>query len=90
MSIDITTDGKHEAAAETHLGRVIGITDSRLDIKSDDLTENSFSVVHDVRVTRNVSRCRVDDLRLGVTVRITTRKDDVREAIAIEWIDRVA
>lgn len=85
----ITTHGKHEAAAETHLGRVIGITDSKLVIKSEDAAETSFSVVHDVRVTRNGSRCSVYDLRLGVTVRITTRMDDVHDAIAIEWLERV-
>lgn len=88
MSIPFTTHGKHEAAAETHQGKIIGITDGKLIIKSDSHHEESFTVVHDVRVTRDGKPCGVDDLRLGVIVRITTRRDDELEAIAIEWIQR--
>lgn len=80
---------EHQAGVETHQGRVTGITDNRLVIKSGNLTEQSFSMVHDVRVTRNGRQCSVYDLRLGVAVLVSARNDDAHEAIAIEWIDRV-
>jgi len=89
MNMAITTHGKHEAAAETHRGKIIGITDCKLVIKSDTCEEQSFTVVHDVRVTRDGKPCNVYDLRLGVIIRITTRKDDEHAAIAIEWIERM-
>jgi hypothetical protein len=88
MNMAITTHGKHEAAAETHQGKIIGITDSKLVIKLGKCEEQSFTVVHDVRVTRDGKLCSVYDLRLGVAVRITTRQDDEHAAIAIEWILR--
>ena len=89
MNMAITTHDKHEEAAETHRGKIIGITDRKLVIKSDTCQEQLFTVVHDVRVTRDGKPCSVQDLRLGVVVRISTRRDDEHAAIAIEWVERV-
>lgn len=89
MTIVGTTHGKHEASAETHRGKIIGITGDKLVTKSDACGEEWFTVVRDVRVTHEGKPCSVHDLRLGIDVLVTTRKDDEHTAIAIECVKRV-
>jgi len=84
----LTTHGKHEAAAGSQLGRIVTITGDRIVTKSASNGERVHNLARDVRVTRDGKPCRIDDLKLGVSVRVTVRKDDEMTAIGIDCIPR--
>lgn len=89
MNSPVTTHGKHEAAADKHFGKIINLADGSLVTKSDVCGEQTYRLAPDIRVTRDGKLGRLEDLCLGTTVRITTRKDDESMAIEIECMQCV-
>jgi hypothetical protein len=84
----LTPHGKHEAAPGSENGRIVTITHDRIVTKSAMHGERVHSLARDVRVTRDGKPCRIDDLKLGVNVRVTVRKDDEMTAIRIDCLQR--
>jgi len=88
MTTYTATHGEHEAPTEAHCGRIITMAGDRLVTKSDTNGEHWHTIAHDVQVTRDGKPCRLDDLKLGVNVRVFTRHDDETTAIGIECVPR--
>jgi hypothetical protein len=82
----ISTFDKHETAPGTHYGRIATITDDRIVTKAAGEGERGSPVARNVRVTRDGKPCRVDDLKLGVLVRVTVGNDDDSTAIRIDCL----
>jgi hypothetical protein len=81
-----TTFENLEARPGTHNGRIITITGDRIVTKAAGEAEHSSLVARNVRVTRDGRPCRVDDLKLGVSVRVTVGHDDDTTAIRIDCL----
>ena len=80
---------KHEMFANTHDGKVVSITSSKLMMTNkDDGKEHSHSVSTDTTVTCDGKACKVSDLKAGMKIRVTTKKSDEGVAVGIEAIDK--
>jgi hypothetical protein len=70
----------------THNGRIVTITGDRIVTKAAGEGEESRWLARNVRVTRDGKPCRIDDLKLGVAVRVTVSHDDDTTAIRIDCL----
>ena len=80
---------KNETFANTHDGKVVSITSSKLMMSSKgDDKEHSHSISADTKVTCDGKVCKTSDLKVGMRIRVTTKKSDEGVAIGIEAIDK--
>ena len=79
---------KHETFANTHDGKLVSITSSKLVMTSKDGKEHSHSVSTDTKVSCDGKDCKASDLKAGMKIRVTTKKSDEGVAIEIEAIDK--
>lgn len=79
---------KNETFANTHDGKVVSITSSKLMMTNKDGKEHSHSVSTDTKVTLDGKVCKSSDLKAGMKIRVTTKKTDEGVAIGIEAIDK--
>jgi hypothetical protein len=84
----LTAHENHDAAAGSQDGRIVTITDDRIVTKSPTEGERVYGLARKVRVTREGRPCRIDDLKLGVRVRITVSAYDEMTAVGIECLAR--
>ena len=79
---------KHETFANTHDGKVVSITSSKLVMMNKDGQESSHSVSTETKVTCDGTVCKPSDLKVGLKIRVTTKKNEEGVAIGIEAIDK--
>ena len=79
---------KNETFANTHDGKVVSITSSKLMMTKNDGKEHSHSVSTDTKVTCDGKVCKTSDLKAGMKIRVTTKKTDEGVAIRIEALDK--
>jgi hypothetical protein len=68
----------------THTGKVVSVADGKLVMTDKNDKEMTHSVAADAKITFDGKECKLEDLKKGVFVKITTKKDDAKVAIAIE------
>ena len=81
---------KHEMFANTHDGKVVSITSSKLVMTDKDGKEHSHSVSTDTKICCDGKDCKASDLKAGMKIRVTTKKSDEGVAVGIEAIDKDA
>ena len=79
---------KNETFANTHDGKVVSITSSKLVMMNKDGKESSHTVSAETKVTCDGTVCKPSDLKVGLKIRVTTKKNDEGVAIGIEAIDK--
>jgi hypothetical protein len=85
MTIQPTNHGRHETAAATYEGRIVNLIGDRL-VTNCDGEEHWHTVEPDVKVMRGGSAFKIEDLKPGTRVQITTRKDDHSVAVEVECL----
>jgi len=80
-----TTDEAPDPDHDTHEGKFVRIAGGRVVTKFEGI-EHSHRMAADARVTRDGKPYKVEDLKRGNQLRITTRKDNKTLAIEIECI----
>ena len=88
VATQIEAIDKNETFANTHDGKVVSITSSKLMMTNKDGKEDSHSVLADTKVTLDGKVCKTSDLKAGMKIRVTTKKTDEGVAIGIEAIDK--
>jgi hypothetical protein len=74
-----------QAADEnTHMGKVVSTGKNKLTMTGTDGKEHSHAVADDAKITCDGKVCKLEDLKKGITVKVTTKKDDPTTAVAIE------
>jgi hypothetical protein len=81
---------KNETFADTHDGKVVSITNSKLVMTNKDGKEHSHAVSADTKVTLDGKVAKAADIKAGTKIRVTTKKADEGTAIGIEAIDKDA
>jgi hypothetical protein len=73
------------AADDTHTGKVVSAGDKKL-VMTDNATQKEMThlVAADAKITCDGKACKLEDLKKGITVKVTTKKDDPTMAVAIE------
>jgi hypothetical protein len=70
---------------DTHTGKVVSAGNNKLTMTDKDgKKEMTHSVAADAVITCDGKACKLEDLKKGITVKVTTKKDDKTVAIAIE------
>jgi nitrite reductase/ring-hydroxylating ferredoxin subunit len=72
----------------THDGTVVRITKSNLVMTSKDGHEHSHTLAKDAKVTLDGKACKVQDLKAGTKIRVTTQATDAKVATQVEAIDK--
>ena len=69
---------------DTHTGKVVSAGDNKLVMTdSDTKKEMTHTVAADAVITCDGKACKLEDLKKGITVKVTTKKDDKKVAVAI-------
>jgi len=72
------------AEDNTHTGKVVSAADGKLVMTDSNNKEMTHTVAADAKITFDGKECKLTDLKKGVFVKVTTKKDDAKVAIAIE------
>jgi hypothetical protein len=75
-------------AGDTHQGTVVSVTATKLVMKAKDGTEHSHTLAANARVVCDGKECKLDDLKPGQKIRVTTKKGDKETATKVEALDK--
>lgn len=74
--------------ANTHEGKVVSASNSKLVMTGEDGMEHPHTITDDTKVTLDKKDCRASDLKAGTKIRVTTKKSDETALICIEAIEK--
>jgi len=90
IATHIEAIAKDKMFANTHDGKVVSITDSKLVMTDKAGKEHAHTVSADTQVCCDAAECKLSDLKSGMKIRVTTHKSDKNVAVAIEALDNNA
>lgn len=88
MAAQDTANGKEEPTSNTLEGKVVSITGDKLVTASKSGKIYSHTLAKDVKLTRDNTACKPEDLKAGSAIRVTTKKDDRNVATSIELLNK--
>ena len=82
-----------EQKGETHEGTVVSVTGDKLIMKSkakegEEATEHTHKLADNAKVMCDGKVCKLEDLKPGQKIRVTTKKGDKETAIKVEALDK--
>ena len=77
---------KNALFADTHEGKFVSATSSKLVMTGTDGKEHSHTITDDTKVTCDKKECKATDLKSGTKLRVTTKKSDEKAVTCIEAI----
>ncbi len=93
VATNIEAIAKNEMFADTHDGKVVSCTKSKLVMTNKgikDGKEHSHMLATDAKLTLDGKACKAEDLKSGMKIRVTTKKTDKGTAIEVEALDKDA
>jgi hypothetical protein len=78
----------NDADDTTHTGKVVSIADDKLVMTDKDGKERTHILTGDVKLTCDGKVCKYEDLRPGMRIRVTTKKDDNKTVSRIEALNK--
>jgi hypothetical protein len=72
---------------QTHEGKVVSVTGNKL-IMSVNGKEHTHTVPNDAKITVDGKIGKLDDLKPGMRIRVSTPKDDATKALKVEALDK--
>jgi hypothetical protein len=78
---------------ETHEGTVVSVTADKLIMKTtpkagEEAVEHTHKLADRAKVTCDGKECKLEDLKPGQKIRVTTKKGDKETAIKVEALDK--
>jgi uncharacterized protein (TIGR03000 family) len=83
-----TTPTANAADKSTHDGKVVSIAEDKLVMTGKDDQEHSHALTADVKLSCDGSICNCKDIKAGMRIRVTTKKDDKQTVTRIEALDK--
>jgi len=77
-----------EADVSTHDGKVVSTSGDDLIMTGKDGKEHKHTLTADAKITCDGKICKLADLKAGMKVRVTTKKDDIKTATNVEALDK--
>jgi hypothetical protein len=77
-----------QTAANTHEGTVVKATAKELVMKTKAGKEHTHTLAPGAKITCDGKACRLDDLKAGQKVRVTTKAGDATIATRVEALDK--
>jgi hypothetical protein len=86
-------DDKSAEKGETHEGTVVSVTGDKLIMKAkakdgQEAIEHTHKLADNARVTCDGKECKLEDLKPGQKIRVTTKKGDKEMATKVEALDK--
>ena len=75
-------------SGDTHEGTVVSATATKLVMKDKDGKQHSHTVANDAQVMIDNKAGKLEDLKPGQKIRVTTKKGDATTAIKVEALDK--
>jgi hypothetical protein len=76
-------------AKNRHEGTVVSVTETKLIMKGkEDNAQHSHTVAANAKIMCDGKECKLEDLKPGQKIRVTTKKDDKTVAIKVEALDK--
>jgi hypothetical protein len=79
---------KKESTSNTFEGKVISMTGNKLVMRNREGTAYSHTLAKDAKLTSDGKPCKAEDLKAGIEIRVTTKKDDRNVATSIECLTK--
>ena len=76
-----------EEKGDTHEGTVVSVSGDKLVMKADD-KEHEHTVAKTAKITCDGKECKLEDLKPGQKIRVTTKKGDKTTATKIQALDK--
>jgi hypothetical protein len=76
--------------ANTFEGKFVNMNGDKLLMTNENGKEFSHTLAKDAKLTCDGAVCRAEDLKVGNTIRVSTRKDDHTVATFVESLDKQA
>jgi hypothetical protein len=88
-----TADDKPAEKGETHEGTVVSVTADKLIMKTkpkdgEEAAEHTHKLADNAKVICDGKDCKLDDLKPGQKIRVTTKKGDKETAVKVEALDK--
>jgi len=77
-----------EADVKSHDGKVVSINEDKLVMTDKNDKEHSHALTADVKLTCDGKVCKCEDIKSGMKIRVTTKKDDKKTVTRIEALDK--
>jgi hypothetical protein len=87
VSAPVLAGGK-TGRADTHDGKIVSVTDSTLVMTGKDGKKHSHTVAADAKISCDGAACKLEDLKKGLRIRVTTKKGDSDVAIRVEALNK--
>jgi hypothetical protein len=88
LVLSAPTPAADDAGKATHEGKIVSITADKLVMTGKDGKEHSHTLDVGAKMTCDGKACKVADLKPGMKIRVTTKKDDKNVATRIEALDK--
>ena len=81
--------GEKTGKAEIHYGKIVSVTDHKLVMTGKDGKKHTHTVAADARISCDGSRCKLEDLKAGLRIRVTTTtKNDKDVVIRVQALNK--
>jgi hypothetical protein len=77
-----------DANQSSHEGKVVSISEDKLVMTGKDGKEHSHALTADAKLTCDGKVCKCGDIKEGMRIRVTTKKDDKQTVTRIEALNK--
>jgi hypothetical protein len=77
-----------DMTGKTHEGTVVSVTGDKLVMTGKDGKEHTHTLLLDAKVSCDGNACKLEDLKPGMRIRVTTKEGDMQTATRIEALDK--
>jgi hypothetical protein len=88
LVLGTSAQAAQDADVKTHDGKVVSVTADKLVMTDKDGKEHSHTLALDAKVSCDGNMCKLEDLKPGMKIRVTTKKDEGQAATRIEALDK--
>ena len=95
LALFVSARGLAEDAkkGDTHEGTVVSVAGNKLIMKmkakaGEEAAEHTHIIADDAKITCDGKECKIDDLKPGQKIRVTTKKGDKETAVKVEALDK--
>jgi hypothetical protein len=88
LVLGTSAQAAQDVDVKTHDGKVVSVTAEKLVMTGRDGEEHSHTLGLDAKVSCDGNMCKLEDLKPGMKIRVTTKKDDRQVATRIEALDK--
>ena len=88
LALGTSARAGQDTDVRTHDGKVVSVTAEKLVMTDKDSKEHSYTLARDAKVSCDGSVCKLDELKPGMKIRVTSSNDDRLAATRIEALDK--